>query len=213
VSRPAAVRTAEPGVPKAEQSRRTRDLIVRTGADCLARYGYAQTTMLLIANEAGLSRGPLHYHFKDKYEVMSAIARALPKSSRTDLIRALEAKSGPAERLAALIDLGLEEHTGPHHFVAMELLMAARNDPDLAAAIAPHLQTSEREVDAWYVEYLSLLRWPRERLVAFRRLTVACLRGLALDQVIQEEGPAHAEAMAMFREIFLNYALRDDERP
>ena len=45
---------------KAEQSRRTRRLIVATGTRCLADYGYARTTMLLIARQAGLSRGPLH---------------------------------------------------------------------------------------------------------------------------------------------------------
>jgi len=213
VNRPAAARAVEPGLAKAEQSRRTRDLIVRTGADCLARYGYAQTTMLLIANEAGLSRGPLHYHFKDKTEVMAAIARALPRGARSEVMRTLEGRHTAAERLEALIDIGLREHIGQHHFVAMELLMAARNDPELAAAIAPHLRASESEVDEWYVEYLALLRWPRERLLAFRRLTVACLRGLALDAVIREDGPAHAEAMALFREIFLSFALRSDDEP
>ncbi len=213
MSRPTVVRAVEPGLAKAEQSRRTRDLIVRTGADCLARYGYAQTTMLLIAKEAGLSRGPLHYHFQDKTEVMAAIARALPRGARSDVVRSLEAKLTAAERLEALIDIGLNEHTGPHHFVAMELLRVARNDAELAAAIAPHLRASEREVDDWYVEYLALLRWPRERLVAFRRLTVACLRGLALDDVVREEGPAHAEAMALFREVFLSFALRGDDAP
>ncbi|MFM9598071.1 TetR/AcrR family transcriptional regulator, partial [Streptomyces scabiei] len=54
------------GLPKAEQARRTRELIIQTGIRCLASAGFANTTMLSIAREANISRGPLHYHFADR---------------------------------------------------------------------------------------------------------------------------------------------------
>lgn len=195
-------------IPKAEQSRRTRRLIVKTGARCLADFGYAQTTMLLIAQQAGLSRGPLHYHFADRYAVMAAIARDLPRGVNANALARLGRAGSPFERVVALIDMGLEEHTGPHHFVAMELLMAARNDARLAAEIAPHLTDSEAVVDDWWADYLSILRWPRDRLLAFRHLVVACLRGLALNQVLQHDPGAHARTLELFREVFQTFATR-----
>lgn len=195
-------------ISKAEQTRRTQRLIVATGARCLADFGYAQTTMLLIARQAGLSRGPLHYHFADKYQVMAAIARALPRGISAKALAHLNQAKTPLERVVALIDMGLSEHAGPHHFVAMELLMAARNDANLASAVAPHLTESEISVDDWWAEYLSLLRWPREQLLAFRHLMVACLRGLALDQVLQQDPAGHARALALFRELFLAFAVK-----
>lgn len=190
---------------KAEQSRRTRRLVIETGAACLARFGYAQTTMLLIASEAGLSRGPLHYHFADRNAVMAAIAENLPKAAPAT-IAGLLAKQTIEERLEAMLDLAIEEHTGPHHYVAMELLMAARNDHDLASAISPHLTISEGVMDDWWDDYFSLLSWPRERLLAFRRLTVACLRGLALDHVAEPHSPLHRQALELFREMFIGFA-------
>lgn len=86
------VSPVELSLPKAEQSRRTRMLIIETGIACLSKYGYAQTSMHLIAREANLSRGPLHYHFADKNELMGAIAEHLPQKISEATMRRL--KSG-----------------------------------------------------------------------------------------------------------------------
>ena len=118
----------------------------------------------------------------------------------------LTAPTTIAARLETLVDVALEEHLGPHHFAAMELLLAARADPELSAAIRPHFLESEIAIDGWWTEYFALLRWPPSRLVAFRHVTVACLRGLALDHLLQGDADAHADALALFRDMFLGFA-------
>jgi AcrR family transcriptional regulator len=202
----APARAARNVVSKAEQSRRTRDLLIETGIRCLAEYGYAQTTMLLISQEAGVSRGPLNYHFRDKNDLMSAIAEALPGKAPPQLRERLAEVEGVERRLVALIDVALAEHTGPHHLVAIELLIAARNDPELAAALGPHLDRGERAIDLWWLNYLAELDRPREELLALRHVAVACLRGLALDHVLHRDETAHAHALELFRRMFLDFA-------
>lgn len=193
-------------VSKAEQSRRTRELLIETGIRCLAEYGYAQTTMLLISQEAGVSRGPLNYHFHDKNDLMSAIAEALPGKAPARLRERLAEVEGVERRLVALIDVALAEHTGPHHLVAIELLIAARNDPDLATALGPHLDRGEQAIDLWWLNYLAELDRSREELLALRHVAVACLRGLALNHVLHRDETAHAHALALFRRMFLEAA-------
>ena len=198
--------TAQPRrhvIPKAEQARRTRALIVSTGIRCLAEHGFSNTTMLLIAREAGISRGPLHYHFASRNDLMAAIAEALPLGVDLKTRKRLNQSKTIEQRLATVVDVALDEHLGPHHFAAMELLLAARNDPELSAAIKPHFLESEMAIDDWWIEYLGMLRWPRERLIAFRHVVVACLRGLALDHLLQGNAATHSVAMALFREIFI----------
>jgi AcrR family transcriptional regulator len=196
-------------VPKAEQARRTRRLIVETGIRCLAEYGFASTTMLLISREAGISRGPLHYHFADRNALMAEIAEALPRGVSAEVRARLAAPKTIEARLEVLLDVALEEHLGPHHFAAMELLLAARNDVELSAAIRPHFMKSEAEIDLWWADYFGMLRWPKDRLIAFRHVTVACLRGLALDHLLQGDAAAHGDALAVFREMFLMFAKAD----
>jgi len=52
-----------------EKSRR----ILAAVRSILAQKGYAGTTINLVAKEAGVSRGPLHYYFKNKEEMLSRV--------------------------------------------------------------------------------------------------------------------------------------------
>lgn len=190
-------------VTKAEQTRRTRALIIETGIRCLAALGYAQTSMHLIAKEAGISRGPLHYHFADKNDLMGAIADALPHGATAEVVARLQAASGPSERIATLLDIAVDQHLGIHHFAAIEILVAARQDPALAAAVAPHFTASESSMDQWFCDFMADADWDIEELVAYRTVMVAALRGLALDHVLQADAAAHERALQMFKRIFL----------
>ena len=54
------VRRAEPG----------REGLMATAIDCFARYGYAGTSIDRIARAAGVTKGALYYHFRDKEELL-----------------------------------------------------------------------------------------------------------------------------------------------
>lgn len=54
--------------PKAPGSAR-RELMA-IAIDCFARYGYQGTTIDRIANAAGVTKGALYYHFRDKEELL-----------------------------------------------------------------------------------------------------------------------------------------------
>jgi len=196
-----------PRLPKAEQSRRTRELIINTAIDCIAKYGLAQTSMNLISKEADISRGPLHYHFDDKNHLLGAIAEALPrKASEATRKRLLDATTVRG-RVEAIIDIALEQHLGDHHFIAIELLTAARRDTDLAKAVLPHFSAGERFMDQWWAEYGSGLDWSDEKMRAFRTVFVAGLRGLALDYSVSLDKRHHREALEMFKTMLLKFAL------
>jgi len=200
-------------IPKAEHSRRTRELIVETGLKCLAKHGYGQTTMLLISQQAGLSRGPMAYHFSDRYELMGAIAELLPSRVDPSDRERLSTTTTLSDRLTTMIDVALEGRVGDHHFVAAELLIAARKDARLAAAIRPHFLRGETSMDDWWLDYFRLLRRPRRELLALRKVVVACLRGLALDHVLQKDEAAHTDALRVFRLMFLNFTTRRPKGP
>jgi TetR/AcrR family transcriptional regulator, acrAB operon repressor len=59
---PGSPRRAEPG----------REGLIRTAIDCFARYGYAGTSIDRIARAAGVTKGALYYHFRDKEQLLFA---------------------------------------------------------------------------------------------------------------------------------------------
>src|SRR5215510_576084 len=57
---PSGPRRTEPG----------REGLMRTAIDCFSRYGYAGTSIDRIAKAAGVTKGALYYHFRDKEELL-----------------------------------------------------------------------------------------------------------------------------------------------
>jgi len=43
---------------------------VRAAIDCFARLGYQGTTIDRIARDAGVTKGAVYYHFRDKEELL-----------------------------------------------------------------------------------------------------------------------------------------------
>lgn len=133
---------------------------------------------------------------------------ALPLGAGQEVLSRLRAVTGVEARLAAIIDLAIEQHRGMHHFAAVELLVAARQDPALAQAIRPHFEVAENQLDRWFCDYMAELNWAESALVAFRTVMVAALRGLALDHVLKADSEAHKAALSMFRLIFLGHIAK-----
>ena len=60
-----------------------RDL-TNIAIDCFARYGYKATSIARIAEAAGLSKGAIYYHFRDKEELLfAAVADRLSQFERS----------------------------------------------------------------------------------------------------------------------------------
>ncbi|MGB6229090.1 MAG: TetR/AcrR family transcriptional regulator [Litorimonas sp.] len=193
-------------IPKAEQSRRTRKLIIDTGIACIAELGLAQTSMQKISRRAGISRGPLHYHFEDRNDLLGAIAEALPQNIPSDVMARLVGSKTLEDRLHTFLDIAVEQHLGSHHLVAIELLAAARRDEALAAAVLPHIAESEKRIDKMWLQYGKQLGWDEAKMVAFRTLLVASLRGLAVDPNLRSNPAQHEAAVTLLKKVFLSFA-------
>ena len=94
----------------------------------LAQKGYAGTTVALVAEEAGVSRGLLHYYFKNKEEML---ARVFKDNIETSLGLAEEIfkKSGSGKDLARELTRALRRimKDDPDFFqLFFEVMAAAR---------------------------------------------------------------------------------------
>jgi AcrR family transcriptional regulator len=56
-----------------EDAEKTRQKVIEAALKLFSRNGYSQTTLAMIATEAGYSRGPIYWHFKNKDELFQAI--------------------------------------------------------------------------------------------------------------------------------------------
>ena len=82
-------RRAEPG----------RSGLILTAIDCFARYGYAGTSIDRIARAAGVTKGALYYHFRDKEQLLFAAVKERIEAFEQHVLGRVAKVDDPAQAL------------------------------------------------------------------------------------------------------------------
>ena len=120
------------------KSVQTRVTILEAAIDCLQKHGYGRTTTQLIAEMAGISRGAMLHHYATKQDLIaSVIDYTVYKRMEQFLvgIRALK-DSARIDEMAG-IEISWQSMLSREFGAYLELAIAARTDPDLAAIFLP----------------------------------------------------------------------------
>lgn len=81
--------------------------IVNALQTVMARHGYEKATIQMIAAEAGLAPGLLHYHFKRKQDILMALVATLADVGQQRFAHLASGLTDPVLRLRAYIDARL----------------------------------------------------------------------------------------------------------
>ncbi len=116
----------------------TRERLLRAAADVFARRGYDGTRVADIATEAGLSNSALYAYFASKAELLVG---ALRTHGRRPLEEMVEADpDGPIVDLFMRTGASLRERPDADRYLVIEALVAARHDPEVAAAMTDYIR-------------------------------------------------------------------------
>lgn len=122
---------------QAQRSATTRGQLLDATLVCLEQLGYARTTTTEIARQAGVSRGAQLHHFPTKVELVTQAVEHLFERRHAEFLAAFEQlPAGASQRLDAAIDLLWSMVKGPAFLAWLELAVAARTEPELAAPVA-----------------------------------------------------------------------------
>jgi AcrR family transcriptional regulator len=113
----------------------TRTALLDAALESLVEEGYAATTTIETARRAGVSRGAQLHHFPTKAELLTAAVQHLLERRLGEFQASLQAIDLERERLDAACDLLWSMFQGPAFIAWVELWIAARTDPELAAAV------------------------------------------------------------------------------
>ncbi|MFF3322959.1 TetR/AcrR family transcriptional regulator [Streptomyces sp. NPDC002889] len=111
--------------PKQDRSRATRQRLLEAAVACLAEVGWAGSTVSVVAERAGVSRGAAQHHFPTREDLFTAAVEYVAEE-RSQALRALPTQDRTAV-VGALVDL----YTGPLFRAALHLWVAASNEDQL----------------------------------------------------------------------------------
>ncbi len=88
-----------------EEANRTRQQIIDAARAVFHRHGVSRSTMEQVAQEAGLTRGAVYWHFKDKTELFFAMREDVfnPLTVRIDAILLAESAVDPLDSIEAAL--------------------------------------------------------------------------------------------------------------
>jgi AcrR family transcriptional regulator len=113
---------ARPPSSRAVQAEQTRQQILETAGRLFAEIGYDATSIQMIADEMGLTKAAVYYHFRAKSDLLHAVM--LPANQRlAALMDEAEAMRGRRARVEHLVDGYVEFLVRKRHY------MAAAGDP------------------------------------------------------------------------------------
>lgn len=167
--------------PKQDRSRATRQRLLEAAVSCLAEHGWAGSTVSVVAERAGVSRGAAQHHFPTREDLFTAAVEYVAEQ-RSTALRALPAQDRAAV-VAALVDL----YTGPLFRAALHLWVAASNEPQLGSRVTELESRVGRETHRIAVELLNADESrPGVRETIQGLLDMA--RGLGLANLLTDDG-------------------------
>ncbi|MEU9913562.1 TetR/AcrR family transcriptional regulator [Streptomyces sp. NPDC051001] len=195
--------------PKQDRSRATRQRLLEAAVACLAEHGWAGSTVSVVAERAGVSRGAAQHHFPTREDLFTAAVEYVAEE-RSTALRALFPQGTTADRrtvVAALVDL----YTGPLFRAALHLWVAASNEDQLRPNVTELEARVGRETHRIAVELLGADESrPGVRETVQGLLDMA--RGLGLANLLTDDAGRRERVIAQWA-VLLDDALGCAPRP
>ena len=182
---------------KEAEAEKKKGQILEAVKKILGKQGYSAATISQVAATAGVSRGLVHYHFKNKEEMLARVIQDNMKFI-LEMMSLLFRQSNSAAELAANLTAGLKGVVigEPDLFnIYFESWAVARHNPlvavEVKAAYRNFLALMEDELERAEVRKIINPTLPREGLAA---LLTSIFDGLGL-LMVTEQGLAEREAV------------------
>ena len=172
--------------------------IVEATISCLYRLGYSGTTIDEILRVSGVSRGRLLHLFPTKTDIMLAVCRHKWDKDLRYLRKWSRQHASPEERLFEWANLTWKMISSPDGMAILEIRLACRSDPELAARVSPEIQRIQQESITQLTLLIDALDLDPEidtrDLRHLAEACIACVRGLAIvrSRASERSGPPAA---------------------
>ncbi len=128
---------AQPARTQGERSAAMQRRLLDATVAALYDKGYGGTTTLEVQHRAGVSRGALLHHYSSRAELMLAAVDHLTRERISGVLTRAQTAPPRAKRIEWAVGVLWSTFEGPLFTASLELWMAARNDPELLAALLP----------------------------------------------------------------------------
>lgn len=164
--------------------------IIDAAIRVLARQGYANTSLLEIAREAGMSKGALHYHYPTKEALIHAVLETACNAVQARTLRAWSPSDDPFEALRKSLEelWATRAERTDEALVVADLLALSLYDESLRPKLAEFYELGAQQIrDYLEKNLLSLGLESRISLDVLPRIVIGLLDGLVMQAFVDPD--------------------------
>ena len=172
--------------PQQDRSRATRQRLLEASIQCMADLGWAGTTVALVAERAGVSRGAAQHHFPTREDLVAGLIGHMSEVRTDEIDAARTALQSGRRRTEAVLTVLVNLYNGPLFRAALHLWVAAAADEALRVQIGPLEAQLGRQAHRMAVDLLRVdesTPGARETVQA----TLDMARGLGLAALLSDD--------------------------
>lgn len=195
---------AAPRRTNADMSTETQASILKAAIASLAELGYAGTTMAGIAARVGVSRAALVYHFDSKNTLMTAVINAIYDEMAAMYLTAAHPALTPQERLLAVFDVSYQFTHTLSQMAQIELLLAARRDPEFRVLVAPTIESRDHGFEDAWQRLTAGFPGGVARLALIRDFAVSVFRGITINRSLKNDTASFERQLVLLRKLLID---------
>ncbi len=164
--------------------------IVQAAIRVLARQGYANSSLLDIAKEAGMSKGAVHYHFPTKEALLQVVLKTALDAVQTRTIEAWTQGDSPFGSLRKSLETLWEVRAArtPEALVVADLLALSLSDERLRPQLADYYRLAAEQIREYLTPRFEELGLDSKvPLTILPRLVIGLLDGLVMQAFVDPD--------------------------
>jgi AcrR family transcriptional regulator len=180
--------------PQQDRSRATRQHLLEASIQCMAELGWAGTTVALVAERAGVSRGAAQHHFPTREDLVAGLIGHMSEVRTDEIDAARTTLQSGRRRTEAVLTVLVNLYNGPLFRAALHLWVAAAADEALRVQIGPLEAQLGRQAHRMAVDLLRVdesTPGARETVQA----TLDMARGLGLAALLSDDSARRARVL------------------
>jgi AcrR family transcriptional regulator len=185
-----------PALPVQKRAWDTRTRILEAAVACLAEEGYAEATTSRIQARAGVSRGSLLHQFPSKDDLLIAAVHHLAAARTADLEEQGRRTAGDVD---AAVETLWDTLHGPLFAATLELWIAAKNNPELAAVLSPREHELGRAIRGVVAKLFGPELASRPGFPDLMSLLLSSMRGVALTYTFERRDHRKDPHLALWK--------------
>lgn len=186
--------------PQQDRSRATRLALLESAVECLADVGWSGSTVSVVAERAGVSRGAAQHHFPTREDLFVAAVEHVAETRTQEITAYEEQHEGEAIPTLRVVEMMVEVHTGSFFRAALALWVASSSEPQLRDRVVALEAKVGRLVHRATVQMLGV----DENVDGVRELIQATLdmaRGFGLANLLTDDRARREPIVARWAEV------------